>query len=589
MQQNEFSTAQDLVARQAQRFPSRSALVCNGHTLDYASLNCQANQLGSFLRNRGISRGALVGLCLERSLDEVIGLLAILKAGGVYVPLDPDLPPERLSFMIQDAGLQLTLSKRAFVERLSHVATSIVCVDEIKRDVARESTADFESNVSADMPAYVSYTSGSTGKPKGVIHSHRHLVHRMPTMEESDVCCLNVSLSFAFSLVRLFPPLFLGAKLVLIPNDVLKDPRRLARLIELEQITNIGLVPSVLRVLLEDSTLHHLIKSIRTVTVSGAALTTKLIDRFQTVLPGAGLLYGYGTSETGPVTLRNINAPFSSDIRNIGYPVANTQILLLDESMGRVDTGTVAEMYIGSPHLALGYLNRPDLTSERFMDNPYSTESSYSKMFRTRDLARCSSDGHFELLGRIDHQVKVRGFRIEIEEIEHALRSHEAVQEAAVRSYNDLEGETRLAAYIVSSDQRVRLSDLRGYLLNTLPEFMIPFAFVLVDSLPLTTTGKIDRAALPEAIQSRPNLDTPYQAPRNSLETTLVEVWREVLEFEPGIHDHFLDIGVDSLLATRLLVAVSTRLNLELSLLTLFEHPTIAELSIALSGYHDRK
>src|SRR5579871_376343 len=503
-----LACAHEQIDEQAYKNPDHIALVYKDNRVSYASLTERSNRIARYLQKLGIGPETMVGLCLERSADAIIALLGILKAGGAYVPLDPDLPQDRLNQMIRDAGLPLIVTTSKLIRYLPASVSRLICLDKDFVHFDLESSDRVESMVGLENAAYVCFTSGSTGVPKGVVHTHRQLIHYRPPVSEGNIWILNVALNFGFSMARLFPPLFSGLPLVIVPDEKSTGADELVGLIEREKVTNIGLVPSALEQLIA-LTAHApaRLRHIRSVNVAGASVTAELMRAFASAMPDAKLFYGYGATEVGPITIDELSS--SSDHRNIGRPLPNTQVLILDDVMNPVPVGVTGEVYVGSTHLARGYLNQPELTAERFIPNPFRTSWSGDRLFRTGDLARYLPSGQLELVGRSDRQVKYRGFRIELEEVERALQAHPDVKEAAV-SVEDLAGEQRLIAYCVTTDSAKppRVSELREHLLGLLPEYMLPSLFMIVEALPLTSTGKVDRSALPIPSPVRPDLDT---------------------------------------------------------------------------------
>jgi len=559
------------------RTPGAVAVVFEGERLTYAELNRRANQLAHCLQKLGVGPEVLVGICVERSLETVVGLLGILKAGGAYVPLDPVYPEERLAFMLEDAQVPVLLTQQRLVEGLPEHEASVVCLDMDCEAIAGESEDNLASGVIADNLAYVIYTSGSTGRPKGVAIAHRSTVALLHWAEEvfraEDLAAVLASTSICFdlSVFELFVPLSRGGKVILTENAL-----QLPNLPAAEEVTLINTVPSAITELLRAG--GDLPASVRTVNLAGEVLRTQLVQRIyqQDTIQRVFDLYGPSEDTTySTFALRSASGPYT-----IGRPIANTQVYLLDANLRPVPVGVPGELHIGGAGLARGYLNRPELTAESFIPNPFSYGSG-ARLCKTGDLARYLPDGNIEFLGRIDHQVKIRGFRIELGEIEAVLGQHPDVRETAVLAREDKPGDKRLVAYVVPRDVQVpAIIELRRFLKEKLPDYMVPSAFVPLDALPLTPNGKVDRRALPVPDMARPEQEEAYVAPRTPAQEVLAGIWAEVLKLEQvGIHDDFFDLGGHSLLATQVISRVRDTFQLRLSLRNFFDGPTVADLA----------
>src|SRR5579885_726636 len=569
---------QHLFEQQAERTPQAIALSAGGHQLTYDQLNCQANRLAHLLRRRGIGPEHLVGLCLSRTLELVVGLLAILKAGAAYVPLDPTYPRERLAFTIQDAGLALVLTQRELVDQMPFSADQALCLDDPAL-YAGESPDNIAQAMSNKHLAYVIYTSGSTGRPKGVCISHWSAVifllwaRQQFSDEELAGVLFGTSICFDLSIFELFAPLSWGGKVIL-ASTVLDLPA----LAESEQVTLLNTVPSAAAALLNGTGLPA---SILTVNLAGEALTRDLV---QSIYQQSGVqrvcnLYG-PTEDTTYSTWATISAKEQGAVP-IGRPLAQTQAYIVDAHMQPVPVGIAGELYLGGDGQARGYLNRPDLTAERFIPAPFSATPG-RRLYKTGDLARYRPDGTIDYLGRLDHQVKVRGFRIELGEIEARLRQHPAVEDVVVVAWEERPGEKRLVAYVVArATHAVDASTLRQYLLDILPAYMIPSFFIVLDSLPRTENGKVDRKALPVPDPLKAHAGTsPLDMPQSEREQWLALLWQEILQLsQVGRSDNFFAIGGDSLRAMQLLARLRNDFQLRLSLEDLFAAPTIAQLA----------
>ena len=485
--------------------PEAVAVQFEGKLLTYRELNSRANQLAHYIQELGVGPEKLVGICVERSLEMVIGLLGILKAGGAYLPLDPAYPRERLEFMLKDAQLPVLLTQKPLVRRLPRTEALAVCLDDWTV-FDEQNKANPKRETKADGPAYVTYTSGSTGTPKGVVGLHRGAVNRFAWMWSAspfgpnEMGCVKTSLSFVDSVWEVFGPLLKGIPSTIIPEQVAQDPQLLIKTLADNQVTRIVLVPSLLKAILDvDPNLQDHIPELKLWTSSGESLSTELAQRFHQCLPNSKLLNLYGSSEvSADVTCYETHQTESSGSISIGRPIHNTQIYLLDSHLLPVPIGVSGEICVGGAGLARGYLNRPGLTSERFIPNTFCDESG-SWLYRTGDLARYRSNGNIECLGRVDNQVKIRGYRIEPAEVEIVLNKHWAVQESVVVAHEGTSSaERHLVAYVVSTDQPTpSANQLRGFLKDKLPEFMVPSVFVLLKTLPLMPNGKVDPGALP--------------------------------------------------------------------------------------------
>ncbi|MCU1267656.1 MAG: hypothetical protein JWM21_3974 [Acidobacteria bacterium] len=578
----EARSIHQLFEQQAARTPDGVALVFEDQRIAYGELNSRANQLAQHLRRQGAGPEVTIGICAERSIEMIVGLLGILKSGAAYVPLEPNYPLERMSFIIDDSHCKLLLTQKSLLPALPPSAAQIVCIDELQAEPARESGDDFESGVTADNAAHVIYTSGSTGRPKGVLSSHAASLNRFAWMwneypfAAGEVCCQKTSLSFVDSIWEIFGPLLKGVPLVIIPNEVVKDPPRFVAELSANKVTRLVLVPSLLRAMIEGTAdLAPQLNDLRYCVCSGETLPNQLAVTFQEKLPRTKLTNLYGSSEVAAdVTCYEVGS--SRELNNIpiGRPIANTQVYVLDANFAPVAVGVPGEVFVGGRGLARGYLERPELTAEKFIPDPFNTGA---RLFRTGDLGRYLSDGNVEYRGRRDHQVKVRGFRIELAEIKAALETHSQVREAVAITRDDLHGDKRLLVYVVAEGGPA-IADLREYLRAQLPEYMMPAALVMLDKLPLTPSGKLDRLALPEPGHLAATDD--FVSPRTPTEDMLANIWREVLGIDQvSINDDFFNLGGHSLLLTRVATRIRETFAVELPLRTLFEASTVARLA----------
>ncbi|MBD1892511.1 non-ribosomal peptide synthetase [Coleofasciculus sp. FACHB-SPT9] len=573
-----------------------NALIFENQQLTYRELNIRANQLAHHLQQLGVVPDVLVGICVERSLEMIVGLLGILKAGGGYLPLDPTYPQERLSFMLEDAQVSILLTHSHLSSLLKTCwgdcqdSLSVVCLDTDLDAIAHHPQHNPSSNVTSENLAYVIYTSGSTGKPKGVLVQHRGLSNLAEAQLEvfkvqpSDRILQFASLSFDASIFEIVMALRSGATLYLAKKESLLPGQPLIKLLRENAITHATLPPTVLAVLPEK------LPALQTIICAGESCSQNIVKRWAV---DRKFFNAYGPTEA---TVWATIAEISNDSHkpSIGRPISNTQIYILDAHLQPLPIGITGELYISGDGLAQGYLNRPDLTAERFIPNPFNSyrdkNSRISTIYKTGDLARYQPDGKIEFLGRLDDQVKIRGFRIELGEIEAVLTQHPAVRETVVITIEKVSGDKRLVAYIVPAQNFTpTIIELRDFLKKKLSEYMVPSAFVVLESLPLTPNGKFDRHNLPEHDNStNPSLDKAYIEPRNPTESTLAKIWAEVLNIKRvSIHDNFFDLGGNSLLSITLMEQIKKQFERELPLSTLFLNPTIEGLASTLSPETD--
>jgi amino acid adenylation domain-containing protein len=577
----------ELFETQVEKTPDAIAVVFEDLQLSYRELNRRANQLAHYLRKLGVGPEVLVGICVERSIEMIVGMLGILKAGGVYVPLDPDYPKERLGFMLEDTQAGIIVTDSVSLGSLPSSSAQAICLDRDWQAVTKEPEVNPGNQTTADNLAYVMYTSGSTGQPKGVMIPHRGLVNYLSWATASygvangQGAPVHSSIGFDLSITSLFTPLLKGRRVVLLSEDHAVE----ALSSVLHRETDFGLIkitPAHLEVLGQELPPDYLAHCTRALIIGGEALTFEKLAVWSKYAPRTRLINEYGPTETvvgccvyevAPGTLPSGPVP-------IGKPIANTQVYILDRYLNPVPIGVPGELHVGGDGLAQGYLNRPELTAEKFIGNPFSSNGE-SRLYKTGDLARYLPDGNIDFLGRIDDQVKFRGYRIELGEIEAVLGQHDAIQQAVVVAREDQPGDRRLVAYAVASPGMSALaSELRSYLQQKLPEYMVPAAFMFVESMPLTGNGKLDRKALPAPEQTRPDLNEEYTAPRTADEELLAGIWSEVLKVEKvGIYDNFFDLGGHSLLATQIVSRIRSTFSIEFPLRSLFEIPTVAELA----------
>ncbi len=559
--------------------PEAIAVVFKDEQLTYRELNNRSNQLAHYLQQLGVGAEVLVGICIERSWEMIVGVLGILKAGGAYLPLDPTYPQERLSFMLSDAQVSILLTQQHLVEQIVPQGLEVVCLDPNWEDIVQQSEQNPAVSVTPDNLAYVIYTSGSTGKPKGVMVQHQGLCNlaaaqiQVFNLQPQSRILQFASLSFDASIFEILMALRIGATLYLAKEEVKSVPA-LIRLLQDQQITNVTLPPTVLSLLPAAD-----LSGLQTVVSAGEACSADIAGRWAT---GRRFFNAYGPTEaTIWSTIDEFNHVSDGDRPTIGRPIANTQVYLLDSQLQPVPIGVRGELYIGGDGLARGYLNRPDLTAESFIPHPFSHKPG-ARLYKTGDLARYQTDGKLEFLGRIDEQVKIRGFRIELREIERVLAQHPAVREVVVIAREDVPGDKRLVAYIVSNLQEGSSVEplLRCFLEEKLPKYMVPSAFIVLEVLPLTPNGKVNRRALRPPDLLRYELERSFVAPTTPTEATLAKIWAELLNLEQvGIYDNFFELGGDSLLSMRLMEQIYQQCDRELPLSALFLAPTVESLA----------
>jgi amino acid adenylation domain-containing protein len=584
----------ELFEAQVDCTPNNIAVVFEGQQLTYAELDARANQIAWYLRTMGVGPDVPVGIMMERSIEMVVGMLGILKAGGAYVPLDPVYPVERLSFMLQDGQARVLVTQTSLSDRLSMPDIHVVCLDRDHDVIATQSAERQVTGVVGDNLAYVIYTSGSTGKPKGIGLGHAALANLIQWHYSVLSCGTKTlqfaSLSFDASFHEIFSTWCSGGTLYILPESVRADVAGLVHFVSDNAIEKVILPVVLLQQMAEKyNSQPQLLAGVRELITTGEQLqiTTPIIDLFEQ-LDDCSLHNHYGPSESHVVTSYTLSkdpATWASHPA-IGQPISNTQIYILDQFMNPVPVGAPGELYIAGVALARGYINRPDVTAEKFIPNPFSSEPG-TRLYKTGDQSRYLPDGNIEYLGRIDHQVKIRGFRVELGEIEAVLGQHPGVQEVVVMAREDTPGNRRLVAYVVGDRQvTISISQLRTFLREQLPEYMVPSAFVLLDKLPLTANGKVDRRALPIPDKSREAAEA-FVAPRNAAEEIIAGIWSQVLDIKQiGVHDNFFNLGGHSLLATQVISRIRSAFQLELDQLPLrqlFETPTVAGLVEALA------
>lgn len=566
------------------------AFIYGDDGLCYEELNRRANKLAHYLRRLGVGPEVLVGQCLERSPEMVIGLLAILKAGGVYLPLNPSDPAARLALILGDARVSIVITEQRFVDLLPGSKLRRVCIDAEQRQISLESESNPCCNISPEHLAYVIYTSGSTGRPKGVAAEHKQILNRLAWMWKSypfradEVCCQKTAATFVDSIWELLGPLLQGIPTVIIPESVSRDLDALVKVLAKNNITRIWVVPSLLRALLNTyPDLQDQLPRLKFWVTSGEALSPALFREFQKAMPQNVLYNLYGTSEVWDTTWFDPQLEsWESETAPIGRPIANIETYVLNDQLQLAPIGVPAELHIGGAGLARGYLNSPALTAERFIPDPFSSVPG-ARLYGTGDSVRYLGDGNLEFIGRRDHQIKVRGFRIELSEVELAIEEHESVHTAVVTASKAGDG---LVAYVVAKPAaQIEKHHLEEHLRRRLPDYMLPSALVMMEKLPLTSNGKIDRAGLPDASEVEPQTESTSHEPRNEEEKLIARMFAEVLKRERvGIHDDFFKaLGGHSLLATQLVSRVRRAFEVELPLRSVFDQPTVAALAEVVS------
>lgn len=561
----------------AEKQPDAVAVTYEGQQLTYSELNKKANQLSHYLRKNGLRQENLVGICMERSLEMMIAILGTLKTGGAFIPLDPVYPEERLAYMIEDSSLSVLLTQSGLAERLQSYNATVIAVDGQWETIAKQEDTNLSLEMDPDNLAYVIYTSGSTGHPKGTMLRHRGWCNLGAAQKKafgvgpgSRILQFS-SLSFDASVWEMVMALLSGAALCLTNREMLTSGQGLLEVLQRDAITTVTLPPSVLSVVPESE-----LPNLSTIVTAGEACTPDLVSRWA---KGRRFFNAYGPTETTVCASMLDVSDNSYTNPPIGKPIDNFQLYVLDSNARPLPVGVPGELHIAGMGLARGYLNRPDLTAEKFIPNPFSPEEG-ARLYKSGDLVRFLPDGNIEFLGRIDHQVKVRGFRIELGEIESVLDDHPDIRDVVAVVREDKPGDKRIVAYLISNGEaELTVGELRTYLRDRLPDYMIPSAFMTLDEFPLTPNGKIDKKALPAPDQSRPELESEYVAPRNEIEEKLAKICVELLTVEKvGIYDNFFELGGHSLLATQFISHIREEFDVELPLRTLFETPTVAEL-----------
>ncbi|MBE7150062.1 amino acid adenylation domain-containing protein [Bacillus mycoides] len=580
----------EIFEKQVEKNPDAIAVVFEGENLTYQELNIKANHLAHYLQKQGVGSETLVGICVERSLEMIIGILAILKTGGAYVPIDSDYPVERIAFIMEDSQIAILLTQEQVVERLPTYEIKTICLDTEWGIISKESQKNLNSEVCSENLAYIIYTSGSTGKPKGVLinHSNVNRLFRASNhwfnFNERDVWTLFHSYAFDFSVWEIWGALLFGGRLIVVPYWVSRSPEAFYDLLCKEKVTVLNQTPSAFRQLIQVDESRSENLFLRYIIFGGEALELQSLrpwfKRYGDSCPQ--LINMYGITETTvhvtyrPILLRDLDKNTGSVI---GKPIPDLKVYILDQNLQHVPVGVAGEIYVGGAGLARGYLKRPELTADRFIPHPFS-DNPKERLYKSGDLGRYKPDGDLEYLGRIDHQVKIRGFRIELGEIESSLAMHPSIREAIVVVTSSTNGNQQIAAYYVPvAGDIVSEQSLRNFLKEKLPAYMLPTYYIALKKMPLTVNGKVDRIALPDPDSLEFNTGDIVN-PSTVIEKSVYEIWKSLLEREYfGIHDNFFELGGHSLLATKLLNQIRKDFGINLSLRTVFEAATIFELS----------
>jgi amino acid adenylation domain-containing protein len=587
----------ELFEAQVERTPDATALVFEDQQLTYRDLNRRANQVAHYLRKHGVAPEVLVGICVERSLEMVVGMLGILKAGGAYVPMNPAYPKERLAYMQAETQIAFLVTKQGLLDYFPGFKGQAFCLDRDRGLFEGEEEQNPGTTVASDNLAYVMYTSGSTGNPKGVEICHRGVVnyfcylHETYRLDGSDTVLQLAPISFDASVRDLLGSLTTGARVVILDEFDSKTPTALISAVRDHRVTCLlSIVPTMLNALLDSAAPRAGFESMRLILIGGEALSGSSCRKAKEVFGSSvSIVNHYGPTETTMTCSyhRVVEADYNRGIVPLGKPIRNMRMYILDKHINPAPIGIAAELHIGGIGLARGYVNSPELTAEKFIPDPFS-DGPGARLYKSGDLARYLPDGNIEFLGRLDDQIKIRGFRVEPGEIEAALAKHPAVRAAAVAAREEASTGRRLVAYVVQTGTQVPAAELRDFLKSRLPDYMVPSAFVALAALPLTPNGKIDRRALPAPDRSRPELKNTFVAPRNALETTLAAIWAQVLGLEQvGVHDNFFDLGGHSLLATQVISRVREAHRVEVNLRTFFERPTVAGIAEVIERAKD--
>ena len=582
--------AHQLFEEQAAKNPQATALICGQQTMSYNELNDRANVIGHYLQSRGVGVGTVVGVGMERSIEAIVCILAIFKAGAAYTIVNPEYPAARIKEMLMDAGISLLITKSSLKANFGYEGVGIIDYEQFS-DYRNGNTTNVVSSVTVNDAAYISFTSGSTGKPKGIVGMHLSiatlLYYSMFFYKESavnEVSGLLSPLSFGASICGTFMPLCNGAPLVLIPDGEEKDPYKFACRINEHKITSFIMTTALARQLCgltEEG--KKLLKSVKHVGIGGDEVTPDLLRAVKQIMPGITITVGYSCSEIGLAAFDRLVE--ETDLKEneripMGHPGPNSKTYILDRDMNLVPDGVPGELYVSAPYLSREYIGRPELTARRFLANPFTDETGFKRMYRTGDMVRRRMDCEIEYISRADSEVKIRGYRIETEEIETILRTHMEVDEAVV-TVDKGKFTERLIAWVVRKlEAETDIPELRQYIKKSLPGYMVPSVFIFMNRLPLNANGKIDRETLSFDSEERAAETRDYKGPRNQLESIIADIWQKMLDMEKvGIHDDFLDIGGDSIQAGLISLEIRDRFNVEIPIIMFIEGMTIATLA----------
>ncbi len=577
-----------LFEEQVDKTPSAIALECGNESLTFKELNTRANQLANFLRKSGVGPDVLVGVCIERSIEMIVCLFGILKAGGAYVPIDPKYPKERITYLLNDSKVPILLTHPTLKPHLKEFNSEIIYIDKDWKQFEGEDKENLSTLSSSTNLAYIIYTSGSTGNPKGVMGIHKASVNRFNWMwnnfpfDSAEKCCQKTSLSFVDSIWEIFGPLLKGITLVIISDEILKDNYLFVKNLSVKNISRMVLVPSLLKVILEiyEDAGQSLLE-LKYWFCSGEPLPIEIYKNFNSLFPLSKLINLYGSSEVAAdVTIYDTKNIGDLDYVPIGKPIDNCEVYILNSDLNLVEPGEPGELHIAGECLARGYLYRPELTSEKFIPNPIK-EANYSTLYKTGDIVKFFDDGNIKYLGRTDQQVKIRGYRIELGEVEAAINKLQYIKESVVVAEENEINSKYLKAYLVPTRKHeISISNIRQFLGETLPDFMIPSQFIFLEQIPLTPNGKVDRSGLSRTSQINMSRERDVILPSTSTEEALLEIWTEVLDkLIISVDDNFFEIGGHSLAATKIISRIRNAFDIEFPLKKVFENPNIRELA----------
>ncbi len=573
--------------------PDGIALVFKDQQLTYRELNGRSNTLAHQLREQGIGPDSFVAILMDRSIEMLVATLGVLKAGGAYVPLDPAYPEDRLSFMLADTQAAVLITQSHLTNNIPPHQASVITMDADWGAATTGQRENPQNHSNGEHLAYVMYTSGSTGRPKGVMIPHRAIMRLVlganyAKLDAETVALQLAPVSFDASTLEIWGPLLNGGRCVLYPKNGAPDPRELQRVIKQNGVNVLWLTASLFNNIIAES--PETLTGVKQILTGGESLSVHHMRLAYEKLPGTEFINGYGPTEcTTFATTYSIPNPLPEDWTSIpiGRPIVNTQVYVLDDARQPVAIGDQGELFIGGLGVARGYLNMPELTSERFVPDSFSDDL-HARLYKTGDVVRYLEDGRIDFIGRKDDQVKLRGFRIELGEIEFQLNKHTSLQDAKVIVHQDASGNKQLAAYLIHKEDHITtVSELRRFLETNLPTYMIPSLFVFVESFPLTANGKLDREKLPQPGRKRPQIDQPYVAPRDKIEKWLVTLWQELLNLDKvGVQDRFFELGGDSLRAAQFINQIQKELGVSVSIVAIYQAYSIEKFAKLLQEEH---